>query len=520
MKRYAALITLLTSLLFQPSGFAGDLEAYNFLKEGQEAYRAKNFDEVHRLSALSLQNIQTHTELKFYIFQINGFSYLFQKQYDKAEPLLKQALALAPPNSEEARDIQQNLGAIYNAQSRYLDGIKAYEAVLKFDEAAPNRSADIGKDCISLAGFYFHLKNPQTSKQLLLRGIQVLEANQTHSDHPSLVFANSLLSIFNEKNILVSITDTHIKENYELGKLKFSQGSKDESLKAFQAALQESTDYLGVDHHNTQVLQAEIDKVTKLDSNTQYHEALDNRTIRWNDDTKVIKVYIKDGQGIPNWYPEYTELVKKAFASWEEVLDHKIKIEYLTKPKHYDVLVYWHEGFLDVPQLKTPNIYGVNIKRLWDKYILQNDIEIAVVPGLESNRDRLYSTILHETGHLMGIVGHSSNPTDVMFPYSEQNWKPIVELSERDKKTMLAVYEKTPLFTNIASVHLSDFEKYRRQNLVQYAEAPIISMDGGGDPNDVMRAINEFNARQRQTLRPATGMDRALFVPVPGWGFR
>jgi len=60
--------------------------------------------------------------------------------------------------------------------------------------------------------------------------------------------------------------------------------------------------------------------------------------------------------------------------------------------------------------------------------------------GREPSLDAIYTTMLHEVGHALGLGGHSPEPGDVMYRRGNADRRP--ELTERDRATLRALYEK------------------------------------------------------------------------------
>ena len=59
--------------------------------------------------------------------------------------------------------------------------------------------------------------------------------------------------------------------------------------------------------------------------------------------------------------------------------------------------------------------------------------------GQVANLDDIHETVLHEMGHALGLMGHSDDPNDIMFP--NVTGRPEKGLSDRDRRTLAALYE-------------------------------------------------------------------------------
>jgi predicted Zn-dependent protease len=59
--------------------------------------------------------------------------------------------------------------------------------------------------------------------------------------------------------------------------------------------------------------------------------------------------------------------------------------------------------------------------------------------GQVANLDEIHETVLHEIGHALGLMGHSDDPDDIMFPAVTDRSE--MGLSDRDRRTLAALYE-------------------------------------------------------------------------------
>ena len=59
--------------------------------------------------------------------------------------------------------------------------------------------------------------------------------------------------------------------------------------------------------------------------------------------------------------------------------------------------------------------------------------------GRVASLDEIHETVLHEMGHALGLMGHSDDPNDIMFPSVTHRTEK--GLSDRDRRTLAALYE-------------------------------------------------------------------------------
>jgi hypothetical protein len=69
--------------------------------------------------------------------------------------------------------------------------------------------------------------------------------------------------------------------------------------------------------------------------------------------------------------------------------------------------------------------------------------------------DMIYRVSLHEVGHLLGLMGHSQNPHDIMYPVVAM----ATTLSERDKTSLRKLYGAKAKITNPEGQTLSAYRK-------------------------------------------------------------
>ena len=128
-------------------------------------------------------------------------------------------------------------------------------------------------------------------------------------------------------------------------------------------------------------------------------------------------------------------LVQKALQAWDEGTNHKVQFTLLANPtpkatQSADILILWAETLLQQAGHQTAYNTGkawLHVKAIKDSpVIVGSTIELAKTPIIDAyistqqQTSRLYSTILHELGHALGLK-HAQQPTSVMHPLGWQN---------------------------------------------------------------------------------------------------
>lgn len=144
------------------------------------------------------------------------------------------------------------------------------------------------------------------------------------------------------------------------------------------------------------------------------------------DNPKNISVYIQPGY-------ERSIMAKHAFQEWTKVTKGKLGFVFTNQKDNAQISVYFCKK---VPNFKgntsdavsgltrTQEIYKVIIKpsgqviKTPTNKLGKADVWIAThtIGGHELNRDEVYTVMLHEIGHAIGIINHSTNKHNIMYP--------------------------------------------------------------------------------------------------------
>lgn len=150
----------------------------------------------------------------------------------------------------------------------------------------------------------------------------------------------------------------------------------------------------------------------------------------------AVKVLIKSGTGVPDFKPRFEEILREAFAEWESYSGSKIKFSYVTEGPA-DITC----QFVDNIPKEAPSVAGLTSYQTsayhMDSAIISLKTSCKITPLTD---EKMRAVCLHEIGHALGLVNHSLDPHDVMYPYLSVQ----TDLTVRDIKTMHMLYDFKP----------------------------------------------------------------------------
>ena len=179
---------------------------------------------------------------------------------------------------------------------------------------------------------------------------------------------------------------------------------------------------------------------------------------RW-EDTKIT-VYVTDS--------EYQKSIYQALSRYNELFDGYFKFYLTSKRDNADIKIDMVNHFSSnaghdsgyMAGLTDNNFSGENrtLKKSWVQILTTKPNSNKKVTQSE-----VYSVALHELGHALGIVGHSPNPSDIMYAASKAD-----DLSKRDIATIKLMYSGNQDLIksqtrNFASTKLREAEEYAKK---------------------------------------------------------
>lgn len=155
-----------------------------------------------------------------------------------------------------------------------------------------------------------------------------------------------------------------------------------------------------------------------------------------------LRVYIEDGTGTPGYREAYQDYVRRAFNEWQTISNAKLSWMEVNSPDDANIVCSWTADArpkgngIEAGETRTTiqrNAFFPNGRIVSAHVMILTDLF-----GRSFSNADIYKTCLHEIGHALGLQGHSSTASDIMYPVL--NSSQTTYLKERDRDTILALY--------------------------------------------------------------------------------
>ena len=168
------------------------------------------------------------------------------------------------------------------------------------------------------------------------------------------------------------------------------------------------------------------------------------KIIRWNPETFPLTVYIEHKTDLPEYF--YQE-VKSAFSDWQKGTKGYINFKIIDSPKNADIRCYFPKNDNEAEDFAN-KFGGITHSEVQNNILKYMTITFSTkYKGTNKyyNKNIIRSVALHEIGHALGILGHSVNPKDIMYPSSSALKN---SLSTGDISTIKLIYSIVPDISN------------------------------------------------------------------------
>ena len=181
-------------------------------------------------------------------------------------------------------------------------------------------------------------------------------------------------------------------------------------------------------------------------SSDDYIDDLDPNLVDcWPASRMPIRVFIHPAAGVRGYKANYLDLFKQSCQEWSKASNGKISFAFIDNPQQSDIKVTW----IGDRSIFTTDETGDAQPFSNENGIGNATVRLLTLPQIDANsNDALVKTAcLHEMGHVLGLTGHSRNPSDIMTEHVQLKWSDTpatVTLTQRDRNTIAHLYSDFP----------------------------------------------------------------------------
>jgi tetratricopeptide (TPR) repeat protein len=180
---------------------------------------------------------------------------------------------------------------------------------------------------------------------------------------------------------------------------------------------------------------------------------------KWRKSDFPLKVFVRKNMQIPEFNEEFTRIVSETMDQWCQASNGAISYKLIQERQNANIIWDYTDRQELVSSAHEPGLWAATEMKVHmsDNTLGDGTIVVLVRKGQHApffQRTKVVSTCLHEMGHALGMHGHSSNPTDVMFLAATPS--SITKLSPRDVNTIRRIYPDLQM-QGFAFVNQKDF---------------------------------------------------------------
>ncbi|MEB3286003.1 MAG: matrixin family metalloprotease [Vampirovibrionales bacterium] len=194
--------------------------------------------------------------------------------------------------------------------------------------------------------------------------------------------------------------------------------------------------------------------------------------VRWSM-LMPLKVYVeRSPRGISHFQPGFVSTISQAMETWKRALGGQLNFMMVPTADQADIKVEWVNS-IDEHGFTKDNVIsftaGLTSPLIQSNILKEMRVRVATLDIQKRPQDQegIYRTVVHELGHALGLLGHSTKKGDLMYVQNND----VSTLTTRDINTIRRLYTEMPDVSNRppSSGALADLNSADRQQRIAEA---------------------------------------------------